>query len=177
VFGAALPADTPGMRIREQVVTTASPGRAWELIADVSIHGLWNPHVVDTQGWNGASAGVDSRYRVTYELSGRRNEFEAQIVEWLPEHRFVARLEERVKGDGSNFARYVLETYTIEPRGTRTRVVHDVRIHHDGLPWYFRVLIALIMATGRPVGKPVMQQFAELAEGQGSSAIPPARAS
>ena len=165
------------MHIREQVVTTAGPGRAWELIADVSIHGLWNPHVVDTQAWTAASPGVGSRYRVTYELSGRRNDYDAEIVEWVPEQRFGARLEERVKGDGANLARYVVETYTIERRGSGTRVVHDVRIHHDGLPWYLRALIALVMATGHPVGKTVMQQFAELAESEGSPAAKPARAS
>ena len=52
-----------------------------------------------------------------------------------------------------------------------------MRIHHDGLPWYFRVLIALITATGRPVGQTVMQRFAELAEGEGSAAAKSARAS
>lgn len=168
--GRPTPADNAGMRFREQVVTTASPERAWELIADVSIHGLWNSHIVDTQVGVSGGAVVGMRYRITYELNGRRNEYDAEVVELEPSRRFVARLEERYKGDGANLSRYMIERYTLEPRGSGARVVHDVRVFNDGVPWYLRALVWLVMTTGRPVGRTIMQEFAALAEGAAAGA-------
>jgi hypothetical protein len=152
------------MHIREQGMTTATPERCWELLSDVTRHGQWNAHVVDTQAWDGRVTGVGSRFRVTYELSGKRNEYDAEIVEWVPGSRFAARLEARVKGDGAHADQFVIESYRLEPARGGTRVVHDVRIEHDGLPWYWKLLVAFILTFGHPVGPSLLAGFASLAE-------------
>jgi uncharacterized protein YndB with AHSA1/START domain len=157
-------ADTRGMRIHEEVVTRAAPARVWEMISDPSIHGLWNPRIVDTDAPSHGPIRVGQRYRITYELSGRTSEFEAEVVEMVPEQRFVARLEERFKGDGSNWQRFMEERYTLAPRGDRTRVVHEVHIHHPGIHPLLRLLVWFIMTFGKPQGQTFMERFAELAE-------------
>jgi len=167
--------DNPAMRIHEHAVTTATPTRAWELIADPSLHGRWNSHIVETQATSSGSAGVGYRYRVTYELSGRRSEFDAVITEFAAPSRYSAQLEERLKGDGSNFQRFMVETYVLTRRRGKTNVDHEVLIHHPGINPFLRGLIWLIMKIGRPVGQPMLAKFAELAEGAAAGAVAAAR--
>jgi len=150
--------------IREDVVTRASSERAWELLSNPSLHDLWNPRIVATEMSGSGPLGLGSRYRVTYTLSGRRSEFDAEIVEWSPPWRFSARLEERVKGDGRDWKRFVEERYTLTRRGDRTHVRHQVRIHASGVNILLRLLIWLVLRTGRPQGQPFMERFRELAE-------------
>jgi uncharacterized protein YndB with AHSA1/START domain len=152
------------MLIREDVVTTATPERAWELIHDPSLHDLWNPRIVRTEILGGGAAGVGFRYRVTYEMSGRQSELDAEITEFSPPCRYVARLEERVKGDGRHAERWMEERYLVTRHGRGTRVRHEVRIHRSGVNLFLRILIRLLMRTGRPTGQPFMERFCELAE-------------
>ena len=158
------------MLIREDVVTRATPERAWELISDPSLHGLWNTHVVSTQALSSSGPGPGFRYRVTFELSGRQSEFDAEITEFSPPLRFAARLEERVKGDGRNWQRFIEETYYLTRRREGTHVRHQVRIHHSGINVFLRILIWLILRTGKPQGQTIMERFRLLAEGEASPA-------
>lgn len=158
------------MLIREDVITRATPQRAWELLSDPSLHTLWNPRIVDTNVWGSDAPGLGYKYRVTLELSGRRTEFDAEIVEFTSPTRFVARLEERNKGDGKNLDRYVIESYDVMTRRAGTYVNHEVRIHHSGVNIFLRMLVWLIMKVGRPTEKTIMRRFAEIAEDDGLSA-------
>lgn len=152
------------MRIREDVLTSASPERVWELAQDPTLHDLWNPHIVKTEIVGDETPRLGLRYRVEYELSGRRNEYEGEITEFSPPHHFAARLEERFQGDGSHHERFVEERYEITRRGARTHVLHDIHIHHSGVHPLLQLLIAFVMRFGKPVGQPVMERFRELAE-------------
>lgn len=158
-------ADTSGMRIREEATTSATPERAWELLSDPALHGLWNPRIVATGVLGSGRPGVGHRYRVTYELSGRRNEFEAEIVEFEPPFRFTARLEEREKGDGTHFERHAIERYIVTPRASGTHVRHEVKIHQSGVPLGIRFLVWVMFRLGKPTGPTFMEHFAEIAEG------------
>ncbi len=162
------------MRIREQVLTPAAPEQAWALIRDLARHHEWNPKITATEVSGSGEPGVGTRYRITYTMSGRANEYEAEVTEWSPPHAFAARLEERVKGDGRNAARYMLERYDVTPVGARTRVVHDVRVVHSGIPLPLRILIWVIMHLGRPTEPTVMQTFAALAEKESAAPTAPA---
>jgi uncharacterized protein YndB with AHSA1/START domain len=152
------------MRLHEEVVTRATPERVWELIADPENHGRWNPHVVGTERISCGEPAFGARYRVTYELSGRRSEFDAVVVEFSPPKRWAARLEERTQGDGRNFGRYMTETYTVVPHGNRVHVAHDVEIVLAGVPLWLRALVWFIQKLGRPTEPTIMQRFGELAE-------------
>lgn len=152
------------MLIHDDVVTQATPERVWELLSDPSLHELWNPKIVSTEASSLDSPGVGFRYRVTLEMSGRRTEFDAEIIEFVRPSRLVARLEERRQGDGKHFGRFVIESFVVTRRGSRTHVSHEVRIHHSGMNVFVRMLIWLIMRIGQPTGPTYMQRFAELAE-------------
>lgn len=154
------------MRIREETDARVTPEKAWELIADPSLHALWNSHIVGTVISSGNAPQRGFRYRVTYELKGNRTEFDAEITEFDPPHRLGVRLEERFKGDGKNWDRFMEESYTLTPRGDQTHVLHDVRINHSGVPLLLRFLIWFIMTTGKPVGPTFMERFRELAESE-----------
>lgn len=162
----AAAADTLPVLIREDVATRVPPERAWEMLSDPSLHAQWNPRIVSTKIVSPGPPAQGFRYRVTYELSGRRNEMEAQIIEFSPPLRFVARLEERVKGDGRNWQRFVVETYLLTRSGDRTLIRHEIRVHHAGLNPFLRLLIWFISRTGRPTGQPFMERFRELVESQ-----------
>ena len=155
------------MKIEEEVVTRATPRKAWDLISDPSLHTLWNPHIVATDTAGSDTPGPGQRYRVTYELSGKRTELEAQVIEFSPETRWVARLEERIHGTGEHFDRYMVEQYTLAPHRGGTRVRHEVVIHHSGVNVFLRALIWFVMKTGKPQGQPFLDRFRELAEDEG----------
>lgn len=163
------------MRFREEATTRATPERVWGLLSDPSRHGEWNPHVVATEAYGSGSPAVGFRYRITYELSGKSSEFDAAITEFSPPSRFAARLEERMKGDGRNMGRFMIETYDVTPRGARTRVIHEVRVQEPGVNIMLRLLIWLITRLGRPTGKTFMEKFAELAEAEDGASIRSAR--
>jgi uncharacterized protein YndB with AHSA1/START domain len=163
IGGAAV--DNSGMLIREAVTTSASPERLWQLLSDPMLHGQWNPHIVSTEALGSATPCAGNRYRITYELNGRRSEFDAEITEFMPPSRWAARMEERTKGDGSNFDRYMVESYVVSPRGTRHHICHDVRIHNPGINIFLRALIWVIQRIGKPTGPTIMQRFAQIAEG------------
>ena len=152
------------MVIREDVVTRAAPERCWELIADPSLHDLWNSHIVATERTEDGPVRVGSRYRVTYELSGRRSEMDAEVTACSPSDGFEARLEERNQGDGRDWRRFFVERYELTRRGERTRVLHEVRIHHSGVNPLLRFVMWLVMKTGKPTGQPFLERFRELAE-------------
>jgi uncharacterized protein YndB with AHSA1/START domain len=152
------------MRIHQEVMTRATPERAWALVSDPRAHGTWNPRIVRTEFHGSAVPGLGVRYRVAYELSGKTTEFEAEIVEFSPPTRFGVRLEERWQNDPRHVGRFVLERYVIRPHGSGTRVAHDVHVHDPGMPFLVRALVWLIMRVGRPTGQTYMQRFAELAE-------------
>jgi hypothetical protein len=153
------------MLIQEQVDTAVTPDRAWELIRDPWLHGRWNSNILETEVLTQGPAALGFRYRVTYELSGKKTQFDAEITEFRPGERWTARLEERVKGDGRHFDRYMVESYTIHPQVHGAHVVHEVHIHNSGVHPALRFMAWLVMKTGRPVGKPFMERFRELAEG------------
>src|SRR5512147_2101817 len=117
------------MRIREESTMRADAGRAWALVCDPRRHGEWNPRIVATEVYGDGVPGRGMRYRITYEMSGRQSEFDAEVVEFTPAVRWAARLVERDQGDGGHMGRFMLESYVLEPRGGGTHVVHDVDIH------------------------------------------------
>jgi uncharacterized protein YndB with AHSA1/START domain len=152
------------MRIREQTVTKATPEQVWALLSEPVRHGAWNPRIIATEIDASRRAGLGTRYRITYQMSGRSSQFDAEIVEFAPPRRFVARLEERFKGDGRNWRRFMVESYDVTPGPGGTRVVHDVRIHFPGINLILRALVWLIMRAGHPTGPTFMETFGHLAE-------------
>ncbi len=157
------------MLIHEEATTRATPERAWELLSDPMLHALWNPRIVNTGLSGSPRLGVGLRYRVTYELSGRHSEFDAEVTEFEAPRLLTIRLEEREKGDGKHWNRYMVERYLVSPDGDRTHVRHEVRVFQSGVPLWARVAVWLILQFGKPTGPTFMEHFAELAEEEPAS--------
>ena len=154
------------MRVREDVLTKVPPERAWELLADPELHSLWNPRITRTTLGSRGPIGKGFRYRVQYDMGKGATEFDAEILEFDPPRRFVARLEERVKSTPESRKRWCEERYELQPAGAGAYVLHEVIVHHSGVPWPIRAIFWFVMRFGEPVGKTYMEAFAELAEDQ-----------
>lgn len=154
------------MRVREDAIAKVPAERAWSILADPGLHSLWNPRITRTTRMGFGPWGVGSRYRVQYDLGRGAVEFDAEIAEFRPPSLLVARLEERARPSGAEVRRrWVEERYELRPAGAHTYVLHEVVVHHSGVPWPLRALVWLIMRFGEPVGQTYMEKFAELAEG------------
>lgn len=151
------------MRVREDVWANASPDRCWELVADPARHGLWNPRITRTVREGTGELRRGSRYRVRYDAGADAREFDAEVLVLEPGRRFVARLEEAVKSSPEARERWCEERYELTPRRGGTHVLHEVHVHHSGVPWPVRALVWLVMRLGRPAGATYMQRFGELA--------------
>ncbi len=161
------------MRVREEAIAKVPAERAWSILADPELHSLWNPRILRTVRSGFGPWTVGSRYRIRYDLGRGAVEFDAEITEFRPPALLVARLEERVRpSEPDARRRWVEERYELRPAGPHTRVVHEVVVHHSGVPWPLRALVWLIMRFGEPVGQTYMEKFAELAEGDLALASP-----
>jgi len=160
------PADNPVVLIREEVLTRATPERAWELLSDPAMHSLWNPCIVATEAPGTGPPGLGFRYRVTYEMAGRRDQFDAEVTEFSPPVRFCARLKARVQGRGESY-RGSIESYTIAPRRGGARVRHEIRADLSGVNGFLRLLIGFLSRFGRPQGDPFLERFRQVAEEEG----------
>jgi len=152
--------------IREEVTVKVQPEQVWALLSDLDRHAEWNPHILATEVYGVGGVALGTRYRVTYRLSGTSTECDAEVVEFAPPRRFAARLEERVKGDGSQFRRFMVESYDVIPVRLGTHVVHEVRIDFSGVPFFLRALVWFIVRTGHPVGPTTMEKFGQLLEAE-----------
>ena len=157
-------ADNPSMLIREEATTRATPEQVWAMLCDPARHGSWNPRITGTEVYGSGEPGYGMRYRITYDMSGRSSQFDAEITEFSPPTRFAAKLTERATGDGSNMDRYMVESYDVSQQRGRTRVVHQVNIHAPGINVFLRALIWLIMHAGHSTRQTYMEKFARLVE-------------
>lgn len=88
-------------------------------------------------------------YRITYALSGKPSELDAEILEYHPPARLAIRLTR------GRFSRtdYVYETYELIPMDGATR------------PLLFRILIWFVRRFGKSTGKSYLAGVKALAEG------------
>lgn len=154
------------MLILEEITVQTGPEHAWELLSDPSCHGLWIPHIVATKASSHGPAGRGFRYRVTYEMAGRRSEFDAEVTEFEPPLMYGARLSSRVQGLGQRWDREVFERYRIEARESGCHVRHEVQIDLRGVNPLIRGLIWVLSRFGRPRGLPFLQKFRRVAESE-----------
>lgn len=151
------------MLIREEILTRVAPERAWELVSNPALHSLWNPRIVATEVSSAGPPGLGFRYRVTYEMTGRRDQFDAEVTEFSPLVRYCARLKARGQGRGES-RRGSIESYTIAPEPGGVRVRHEIRADLSGVNGFRRILIGFLSRFGRPQGDPYLEQFRQVAE-------------
>jgi len=155
--------------IREEVVTTATPERAWELLSDPALHSLWNPRIVATEVSGAGPPGLGFRYRVTYEMGGRRDTFDAEVTEFSPQTRYCVRLKARNHGDGSY--RGSMESYTLAPQAGGVRVQHEIRLDLSGMNGLVQLVLGFLSRIRRPQGDPYLERFRQVAEEERSTTL------
>jgi uncharacterized protein YndB with AHSA1/START domain len=147
------------MTLRDRVQIKTPPERVWSFVEDPERMKLWNPKIrkVTPISWGDRDRGF--RYRITYVMGKKENEFSAEIVEYRKPERLVIRLSEgRLPWGG-----YVNEVYELS--GTRDGTLLEQRIEINvEINIFLRWLIAFIVRFGSPTGKKYLQRLKELAE-------------
>lgn len=150
------------MTLEESVEIRRPPEKVWEVLENPETMKQWNPNVknVVLHNWGARSKGF--RYRITYALSGKANELDAEIVEYDPPRRLVIKLT------GGRLSRkdYVHEIYDLTGVNGGTRLEQTIEIHESGIPLIFRFLIWFIRRFGKPTGDSYLAGVKELAEGR-----------
>ena len=104
-------------RLRTDVDIDATPDRVWEVLTDLAAYPAWNPFIVRAEG----VVGTGRRLTLTMQpIGGRATTLRPRLVEVDVPRRLRWRGTVGVPGlvDAEH-------TFTLEPRGSGTRVVHQ----------------------------------------------------
>jgi uncharacterized protein YndB with AHSA1/START domain len=146
--------------LRDSVRIKSPPEKVWRFIEDPERLKSWNPKVqsISPISWGARSVGY--RYRVTYAMSRKANEFLAEITEYRRPEKIVIRLTEANLARG----RTVNEIYELSPSEEGTLLEQRIEINNSGLNLFFRLLIAFLHRFGKPTGKRYLAGLKELIE-------------
>lgn len=112
------------MQIRRTVETEAAPDAVFGYLSDFTTTTEWDPGTISTERVEG-DGGVGTTYHNVSEFNGRRTELRYTVVEHQPPHRLVLR--------GENRTVTAVDTMTIEPRGSGTRVIYNADFELKGV--------------------------------------------
>ena len=149
------------MTLKDRVDIHRPPEQVWQVIENPETMKLWNPNVKDVMLHNWGARAQGFRYRITYALSGKPSELDAEILEYHPPVRLVIKLT------GGRFSGndYVYEIYELVPMDGGTRLDQTIEIHDSGIPLLFRILIWFVRHFGKPTRKSYLFGVKELAGG------------
>jgi hypothetical protein len=121
---------------------------------------LWNPKLQSISPITWGERSVGYRYRVTYVMSRKANEFLAEITEYRKPEKLAIRLTQETFSKGSS----VNEIYELSPSEEGTLLEQRIEINNSGINLLFRLLIAFIHRFGKPTGKRYLVGLKELIE-------------
>ena len=121
---------------------------------------LWNPKLQSVSPISWGERSVGYRYRVTYVMSRKANEFLAEITEYRKPEKLAIRLTQESSWKGSS----VSEIYELSRRDEGTLLEQRIEINNSGINLLFRLLIAFIYRFGAPTGKRYLAGLKELIE-------------
>lgn len=145
--------------IKESVLIARAPRTVWSYVADPNRLPLWNEKAVAVSAPSGGAVQRGSSYRVTYRMGGRDTITISEVDVFEP----FERLELRVIG-GMAHQGFIREIYTLEPVFAGTRLVQRIDMSNAGIPWFWRILLAVLHRVGRPTGKRYLVVLKELIE-------------
>lgn len=148
------------MILRDSVRIKSPPEKVWRFIEDPERMKSWNPKVQSISPISWGERSVGYRYRVTYVMSRKANEFLAEIIEYRKPEKIVIRLTEANLPRGST----VNEIYELSPSEEGTLLEQRIEINNSGLNLFFRLLIAFIHRFGKPTEKRYLEALKELIE-------------
>jgi uncharacterized protein YndB with AHSA1/START domain len=153
--------DEREMILRDTVQVRCPPERVWRLIEDPERIKSWNPKIqrIAPISWGERSIGY--RYRLTYVLGNRENDFLAEIVEYQKPVKLVIHLTEgNLPHDG-----YIREIYELSENKDGTLLKQRIEINNSDVNIFLQFLMVVIHRIGRPVAKKYLAGLKELAEG------------
>jgi carbon monoxide dehydrogenase subunit G len=155
------------MTLKEHVHIDRPPEDVWNVIENPETMKLWNPNVKHVVLYNWGARSQGFRYRMTYALSGKANELDAEMLEYRPPVRLVIKLT------GGRFARKtcIHEIYDLVPVEGGTRLEQTIDIHDAGIPLLYRMLIWFIRRFGKPTGPSYLAGVKALVEGKQASGL------
>lgn len=112
------------MRISRTVTTGTSPAEAFAYLSDFTTTTQWDPGTVRTQRLSG-DGGVGTRYANTSRFNGRETQLTYEVIEFRPGA--LIRLR------GSNGTVEAIDTITVLPEGSGSRVTYDADFRFKGV--------------------------------------------
>lgn len=149
------------MQLRESITIRARPEALWLFLEDPTLMREWNSKVIDTEPPAGPTHGLGATYRVCYRIVGQERWFLQRIAEYQPHTRLVWELVNDTPEIPVEGTRAIFELAPVR-RGIRlkqTLVLPDRLI-----PWFVRLLIRIIMLTGKPQGERSLVRLKRLVE-------------
>jgi len=148
------------MTLRDRVQIKSPPETVWPFVEDPERMKLWNPKIQTVTPISWGDRDIGFRYRITYVMGKKENDFLAEIVEYRKPEKLVIRLTEgRLPWGG-----YVSEAYELSRTKDGTLLEQSIEIPNSGINIFLRWLIAFIVRFGSPTGKKYLERLKELAE-------------
>ena len=148
------------MTMVDSIKISASPEEVWPFVADPVGHAVWNEKIVDVRRESDQAVWLGERFGITFRMSGKDRESEAEVVVCEPPHEVHFRHQYRWK---SQF-RYVVEKYRLKQIGDQVEVTQEIDMTGTGIPWIFRALIWFISRFGKSEGQSNMEKLKEAVE-------------
>jgi uncharacterized protein YndB with AHSA1/START domain len=146
--------------LKDSIRIESPPEKVWTFIEDPERMKLWNPKLQSVSPISWGERSIGYRFRVTYVMSRKANEFLAEITEYRKPEKLAIRLTQESSWKGSS----VSEIYELSRRDEGTLLEQRIEINNSGINLLFRLLIAFIYRFGAPTGKRYLAGLKELIE-------------
>lgn len=134
----------------------ASPADLWLIVHDPANMPAWNEKCVECVS---TGIGEGSRFKAVFEMSGKRSEARGEVIEYVLQKRIRYRYEYE---DDSKLGS-VEELYEISTLGRdQSKLRHEVNFKNATLPFWVKILAAVLGKIGRKMGKGPLDGIEEL---------------
>jgi uncharacterized protein YndB with AHSA1/START domain len=149
------------VKIKSKKILDVSVNEVWEILRDPENMPAWNPKCQDCYEVP-AEVSAGTRFRATFELSGKRNKVFCEVMDYKPCERIRIRYSGPAFKSDSNF---VDETFLLNSQGPHhTLIRHEVDFSNSGIPILFRFLMWFISTFGYQVGPSSLDGIKDLME-------------
>lgn len=150
------------MRHHDQITIARPPEIVWDFVADPARVQQWNPKLTRVTPLSWGERGVGTRFRASYTMSGKSRDFTVEIIAYDKPRALTVQL--RLDSSAVPWNCVMEERYELVARNGHTELHQRVQAINTGIPWYWRLVIALVSRFGTPVGTPYLQQLKQLVE-------------
>ena len=138
-----LPKNT--MRFTEQINIDTTPKQVWPFLADPVLQAAWNSKIILISRPHEGLVITDETYGMTNTHSNTQRETEVHVVEVIDAQQLTFEYRS-VKADS---ALVVIDTFTLTPTDSGTRVEQTIDLSKSAFPWPVRLLVRFVMKFGK----------------------------